>query len=201
MDAPDHVEQPAVAGASSASPAAGHDPGVTSSVGEDLSRDLAAVLAKARPLATPAAALKHFFEPPPAPASGVAAGHGAPPLLRTSTGSTRVKASRRAAAPSARREVRRLSKLPTDCLRAGQESRDRRRRRGMVRRCVRTLLSLHEDRRNDRVLSAMMARLATMESGAGDGGTTVSAAPGDASAAEQAELAEMIEKMELSFKD
>ncbi|RLM61298.1 hypothetical protein C2845_PM14G21290 [Panicum miliaceum] len=100
-----------------------------------------------------------------------------------------------------RREVRRLSKLPTDCLRAGQESRDRRRRRGMVRRCARTLLSLHEDRRNERVLSAMMARLATMESGAGDGGTTVSAAPGDASAAEQAELAEMIEKMELSFKD
>ncbi|XP_039817001.1 uncharacterized protein LOC120679471 [Panicum virgatum] len=70
-------------------------------------------------------------------------------------------------------------------------------RRGMVRRCVRTLLSLHEDRRNERVLSAMMTRLATMESPAGD----VPAAPGDASSAEHAQLAELIEKMELSFKD
>ncbi|KAG2585638.1 hypothetical protein PVAP13_6KG404300 [Panicum virgatum] len=101
-----------------------------------------------------------------------------------------------------RREARRLSKLPTDYLRAGQESRDRRRRREMVRRCVRTLLSLHEDRRNERVLSAMMARLATMESAAGDGAAAVPAAPpGDASTAERAELAELIEKMELSFKD
>ncbi|KAG2580588.1 hypothetical protein PVAP13_6NG357801 [Panicum virgatum] len=96
-----------------------------------------------------------------------------------------------------RREARRLSKLPTYYLHAGQESRDRRRRRGMVRRCVRTLLSLHEDRRNERVLSAMMTRLATMESPAGD----VPAAPGDASSAEHAQLAELIEKMELSFKD
>ncbi|CAL5014051.1 unnamed protein product [Urochloa decumbens] len=106
-----------------------------------------------------------------------------------------------------RREGRRLFSLPTDYLRAGQESRERRRRRAAVRRNVRVLLSIHEDRASERGLSAMMARLATMEPvapAAGDGGAaTVSAASADAPSpmTEHDELGELMDKMELSFKD
>ncbi|CAO2184009.1 unnamed protein product [Urochloa humidicola] len=95
-----------------------------------------------------------------------------------------------------RREGRRAFKVPTDYLRALQESRERRRRRTVVRRNVRVLLSIHEDRASERGLSAMMARLATRE--------PVAPAAEDATApssTEHDELGELLDKMELSFKD
>ncbi|CAO2170037.1 unnamed protein product [Urochloa humidicola] len=95
-----------------------------------------------------------------------------------------------------RREGRRVFKVPTDYLRAVQERRERRRRRTVVRRNVRVLLSIHEDRASERGLSAMMARLATRE--------PVVPAAEDATApssTEHDELGELLVKMELSFKD
>ncbi|KAK8451706.1 hypothetical protein SEVIR_6G252600v4 [Setaria viridis] len=103
-----------------------------------------------------------------------------------------------------RAAARRRFSVPTDYLRAGQESRERRRRRKMVRRNVRRIFSTHKDRANDRVLSAMMARQATLEPvappAAGDGsGAAASKDDAAAPSSEDPELEEML--MELSFKD
>jgi hypothetical protein len=114
----------------------------------------------------------------------------------------------RAERAARRREERRLFSVPTDYLRAGQESRERRRRREMVRRNVRRIFSIHKERTNDRVLSAMMARQATLEPvapqpAASDGGPASAAASSEHAAApsssEDPDLGEIL--MEMSFKD
>nr|TKW11740.1 hypothetical protein SEVIR_6G252600v2 [Setaria viridis] len=223
----------APAGAS-VSPTAGPDPGATSSYGDDLTRVLtSAVLAK-QPLATPAAPLKNIFAGQPPPAAGTPAfpmagrdtevpsyririrpnninefleklvGEATTPVTPpVATPSSRATKQAGGGSPE-RAAARRRFSVPTDYLRAGQESRERRRRRKMVRRNVRRIFSTHKDRANDRVLSAMMARQATLEPvappAAGDGsGAAASKDDAAAPSSEDPELEEML--MELSFKD
>ncbi|CAO2211773.1 unnamed protein product [Urochloa humidicola] len=170
--------------------AAGHDPGAASSRDSIMIELLAKLVGDGEPTTSPP---RRPVAPPPRNRAAVralvmerairAAGGG---------GGAGEHAARR-------REGRRLFKVPTDYLRAGQESRERRRRRAVVRRNVSVLLSIHEGRASERSLSAMMARLATTMEPVAPAAATVSAAA--QSSTEHDELGELLDKMELSFKD
>ncbi|CAD6265030.1 unnamed protein product [Miscanthus lutarioriparius] len=195
MAAPNYIDhQPqaaagvAAAGAS-VSATAGHCPGVAPD-GDD---DLTLTLTKAFATTT--------LETAAAVANKAAPGVSASPLVRAipDTPAAAAKPAGSRAERRARRSTRfRLIRVPTDYLRAGQESRDRSRRRELVRRCVGRLFAVHEDRASERGISAMMARLTTTlesASGRGDDAAAVSAA---APSSEHAGLAELLEKMALS---
>lgn len=85
---------------------------------------------------------------------------------------------------------RRFFKIPTDYLRAGQEIDPR--RAAQEGRNIGRLISVHENRRSERVLCAMTGRHATLASHVGSAAAAPSATDG---------LAEMLGKIELSFKD
>ncbi|CAL5004773.1 unnamed protein product [Urochloa decumbens] len=181
--------------------AAGHDPGAASH--RDAIIELLAKLVGEGEPTTPMRPVPVPVAPPLRNRAAVRAIIRERAILAAGGGGVGVGATESAAR---RREGRRLFSVPSDYLRAGQESRERRRRRAVVRRNVRVLLSIHEDRTSERGLSAMMARLATtvepVAPAAGDG--SVSAVREDAAApssTEHDELGELMDKMELSFKD
>ena len=198
MAAPNQVDQPqaaaaaaaAAAGASVSSATAGHCPGVATD-GDDLTLTLTKQFATAT-LETAAAALANNKSSP-----GVS--ESSPPI-RASLDTPAAKPAGSRAERRARRRTRlRLIRVPTDYLRAGQESRDRSRRRELVRRCVGKLFAVHEDRASERGISAMMARLTTtLKSASGGGGDAAVSA--SAPSQGHAGLADLLEKMALSKK-
>ncbi|KXG25417.1 uncharacterized protein LOC110437145 [Sorghum bicolor] len=203
MAAPNQVDQPqaaaaaaaAAAGASVSSATAGHCPGVAPD-GDDLTLTLTKQFATATLETAAAAAVANNKSSP-----GVS--ESSPPI-RASLDTPPAAAAAKPAGSRAERRARRRTRLhlirvPTDYLRAGQESRDRSRRRELVRRCVGKLFDVHEDRASERGISAMMARLTTTLKSAsvGGGDAAVSAA---ASSPEHAGLADLLEKMALSKK-
>lgn len=199
MAATNQVDQPqaaaaaaAAVGASVSAATASHCPGVAAPDGED---DLTLTLTKQFATATleTATAVAKNKAAPGVPVS---------PPIRANPDTA--PATKPAAGGSAERRARRRTRLrligvPTDYLRAGQESRDRSRRRELVRRCVGKLFAVHEDRASERGISAMMARLTTtLDSAAGaEGDAAVSAA---APSPEHAGLVDLLEKMALSKK-
>ncbi|XP_066326767.1 uncharacterized protein [Miscanthus floridulus] len=191
MAAPNHIDHQPQAAAATVSATSGHCPGVAPDGDDDLTLTLTKAFATTT-LETAAAVANKA-------APGVSA--SSPPVRAIpDTPAPAPKPAGSRAERGARRRTRfRLIRVPTDYLRAGQESRDRSRRRELVRRCVGRLFAVLEDRASERGISAMMARLTTTlesASGGGDDAAVSAAAP----SLEHAGLADLLEKMALSKK-